>query len=311
MTSTNPAPTRDLHADPPVGETDRVARRLALITVVVPALGFAAAVWTACLVGFTLFDLLVLAGMYLITSLGVEGGFHRMLSHRAFALRGPLLPLLAIAGCMAAQGPVLFWVATHRIHHAFTDRDGDPHSPRPLGPGRLAVLSGLWHAHAGWLFTVRRTGWSKHVKDLFADRRLVRVDRYYFVWVALGLALPALLGLVVVGGAWGALDGLLWGGLARIFLLDQATWSVNSIGHTWGARQYRTRDTSTNVGALAVVTVGGSWHNNHHAVPSSAFNRHRWWQLDLTGATVGLLERLGLATDVRRSAPATARKERP
>lgn len=185
------------------------------------------------------------------------------------------------------------------VHHAYTDTDRDPHSPRPIGGGRLARLRGLWHGHVGWLFTVRRDNWSRHVRDLLADRTVMRINELYFVWVALGLALPAALGGLLTGSLAGAVSGLLWGGPARIFLLDQVTWGVNSIGHTLGSRPYATRDNSRNVALMAPVSVGGSWHNNHHARPAAALNRHGFWQIDVTGTFIRFLDRLGIVHDVR------------
>jgi stearoyl-CoA desaturase (delta-9 desaturase) len=241
--------------------------------------------------------------MYLVTALGVEGGLHRFFSHRAFSAGPAVTAWWGVTGSMAAQGPVVFWVATHRIHHAFADTDRDPHSPRPIGDGRLARLRGLWHGHAGWLFRVRRENWSKHVPDLLANRAVMTVNRWYFAWVLLGLALPTALGGLLTWSVGGAVGGLLWGGLARIFLLDQVTWGVNSIGHTLGSRPYRTRDNSRNVAPLAPVSVGGSWHNNHHARPSLATTRHRFWQIDVTGAVIRVLDLFGLVFDVRYRRP--------
>ncbi|MGI8331391.1 acyl-CoA desaturase [Actinomadura scrupuli] len=284
-------------------DTDGLARRLAYVTVCVPAAGFAAAVAYSCRYGFTVTDGVLLGAMYLVTALGVEGGLHRFFSHRALAAGTTVTALWGVAGSMAAQGPIVFWVATHRIHHAFTDTDRDPHSPRPIGDGRLARLRGLWHGHAGWLFTVRRENWSKHVPDLLAHRTVMKVNQFYFAWVLLGLALPTALGGLLTWSISGAVGGLLWGGLARIFLLDQVTWGVNSIGHTLGGRPYRTRDNSRNVAALAPFSVGGSWHNNHHARPSLATNRHGFWQLDITGAFIRVLDLLGLVFDVRYRKP--------
>lgn len=280
-------------------DTDRFARRLAYLTVGVPTLGFACAVGYWWRYGVSMVDLCLLIGMYLITSLGVEGGFHRFFSHKSFSAKPAMTAFWGVAGSMAAQGPILFWVAIHRQHHAFTDRDGDPHSPRPLGEGSAARLRGLWHGHVGWLFTVRRGNWSKLVPDLLRDRLVMKINQLYFVWVLLGLALPALLGWAVTGTGHGAVGGFLWGGLARIFLLDHVTWGVNSIGHTLGNRPHQTRDNSRNVAALAPFSVGGSWHNNHHAQPALAHNRHAFWQFDLAGAVIRLLDTLGLVSGVR------------
>jgi stearoyl-CoA desaturase (delta-9 desaturase) len=280
-------------------DTDVSARRLAYLTVGVPTLGAAAAGLFTARYGFSWSDGVLLAFMYLLTSFGIEGGFHRFFAHRSFAARPVMTAFCGIAGSMAAQGPILFWVAVHRQHHAFTDRDGDPHSPRPIGTGRFARLRGLWHGHVGWLFTVRRSGWTKLVPDLVRNRLVMKVNQLYFAWIAAGLALPTLLGWALTGSARGAVGGLLWGGLARIFLLDHVTWGVNSIGHTLGNRPHRTRDNSRNVAALAGLSVGGSWHNNHHAQPALAHNRHTFWQLDLTGSVITLLDRLKLVHDVR------------
>ena len=280
-------------------DADALARRLAYVTVGVPTLGFAAALWYSLRYGFTAVDMSLLAGMYLITSLGVEGGLHRFFSHRAFAARPVTTACWAVAGSMAAQGPVLFWVATHRMHHAFTDTDRDPHSPRPIGTGRLARARGLWHGHVGWLFTIRRQSWDKYVSDLLHDRTVMKVNQYYFAWVLAGLLLPAAVGGLATTSWRGMLGGFLWGGLARIFALDQVTWSVNSIGHTLGSRPNRTRDNSRNVAALAPLSLGGSWHNNHHAQPSLAQTRFGFWQLDITGVVIRWLDLLGVVSEVR------------
>lgn len=282
------------------GELDVGARRLAYVTVLVPTFGFLAALAFAWQYGFTLVDGTLLVVMYLITSLGVEGGFHRFFAHRSFAAGRGITTFWGIAGSMAAQGPVIFWVAIHRQHHAFTDRDGDPHSPRPLGRGRLSKWRGFWHGHVGWLFNVRRQNWSKRAHDLVRDRLVMRLNQYYLLWVVAGLALPAVLGWALTGGTLrGAVGGFLWGGLARIFLLDHVTWGVNSIGHTLGNRPHRTRDNSRNVAPLAALSVGGSWHNNHHARPALAHNRHRLWQIDPTGAVIRALDAVGLVSDAR------------
>lgn len=292
-------------------DTDVLARRLAYLTVCVPAAGFAAAVAFSVRYGFTLVDGVLLGVMYLVTALGVEGGLHRFFSHRSFAAAPAVTAAWGIAGSMAAQGPILFWVATHRMHHAFTDTDGDPHSPRPIGTGRWARLRGLWHGHVGWLFTVKRSGWSRHVPDLLANRTVMRLNAHYFAWVVAGLALPTLAGGLATWSLTGAVGGFLWGGLARIFLLDQVTWGVNSIGHTLGNRPYPTRDNSRNVAALAPMSVGGSWHNNHHAQPALAVTRRAFWQLDIAGTVIRLADRLGLVSDVRYPPPRKAPRKAP
>ncbi|QKW06575.1 acyl-CoA desaturase [Streptomyces sp. NA04227] len=287
-------------AAPEPADIDTAARRLAYLTVGLPTLGFAAAVVWAVTYGFSWIDATLLLFFYVVTSLGVEGGFHRFFSHKSFSAGPVVTSLWGIAGSMAAQGPVLFWVATHRQHHAFTDKDGDPHSPRPLGTGFKGKVRGFWHGHVGWLFVVQRQNWSKRVPDLVRDRLVMRLNQYYFLWVLGGLLLPALLGLALSGGdPKAATSGFLWGGLARIFLLDHVTWGVNSVGHLIGNRPYRTRDNSRNFAPLAAFSVGGSWHNNHHARPALAHNRHGLWQIDPTGAFIRALDRVGLVSDAR------------
>ncbi|SMF99779.1 acyl-CoA desaturase [Burkholderia singularis] len=287
------------HAD-----ADRRARRLAYLTVCVPAAGFVLAIAYTWTFGVRAADFVLLAVMYFATALGVETGMHRYFSHRAFKGHPIVTVLLGVLGSMAAQGPILFWAATHRMHHAFTDQDGDPHSPRPKAnrDGRASRLYGLWHGHVGWLFTVRRDNWNAFATDLLRDRLIVNLNLRYGWWVALGLALPAAAGALFApsGHVWiGVLGGFLWGGLARIFLLDQSTWAVNSLCHTIGTRPYQTRDHSRNLGVLALFSVGGAWHNNHHAHPALANNDHEFWQLDPSAWFIRLLDSVGLVTDVR------------
>ncbi|MET8759911.1 acyl-CoA desaturase [Lentzea sp. NPDC004782] len=274
-------------------------RTLALVTVIASTAGFLGAVAFSVHFGLSWTHLTLFVVMYLFTSFGVEGGMHRYFTHRSFATGSVLATLLGVAGCMAAQGPILFWVSVHRKHHAFADREGDPHSPQPIGDDRLAVVRGLWHGHMGWLFRLDRTGWHRFVPDLLQENRILWLDRYYAAWVLLGLALPAAVAYGLTGNAVDMLGGLLWGGLARMFLLHHVTWSVNSLGHTSGRRPHETRDASHNIASLAPITIGGSWHNNHHARPALAHNRQQFWQVDLTGSVIRLLDLAGLVTDVR------------
>jgi stearoyl-CoA desaturase (Delta-9 desaturase) len=274
---------------------------LAYVTVITSTLGTVSAVVFAVHYGLSTADVTLFAVMYLLTSFGVEGGLHRFFTHKSYSAGPAMTVLLGVAGSMAAQGPILFWASVHRRHHAFADRDGDPHSPRPIGEGCFARLKGIWHGHIGWLFTVDPRSWRWHrlVPELLRDRTVVRLSRLYPVWVLGGLVVPALAGLLLDGGVRGALGGFLWGGLARMFTLHHVTWSVNSFGHLIGSRPHRTRDRSHNIASLAAITVGGSWHNNHHAQPSLAHNRQGLWQFDLAGGVIRLLDRAGLVHNVR------------
>jgi stearoyl-CoA desaturase (Delta-9 desaturase) len=281
----------------------RLQRRLAFLVVVVPAAGTVVAAALAWTGGVRAAPLAVAGVMFVATALGVEVGLHRLFSHQSFQTSPAARVVMAVLGSMAAQGPVLFWVAIHRRHHAFADKPGDPHSPNLRGEGAWNKVRGLWHAHAGWLFEVELTDWRRFVPDLLRDRAIFAVNMSYPWWVLLGLALPAAVAGAVTGSARGALEGFLWGGLVRAFAVDQLTWGVNSLCHAFGRRPFPSRDQSTNNPWLALVSLGGSWHNNHHAFPSAARNGVTSWQLDPAGAFIGLLERVGLAWDVHGQEP--------
>lgn len=279
-------------------ERARLAQqRLAFAVVAIPTLGALAAL-ALLFVGVrpTAVDLTLFVVMFVATTLGIELGFHRHFTHAAFKAHPALRTVLAVLGSMASQGPLVFWAATHRRHHAYSDSPGDPHSPYLAGQGRLSVR-GLWHAHVGWLFRQEMTDWGRYVPDLVRDRRLLAVNQSYSLWVIAGLIIPALIGGLVTQSLRGALSAALWGGLVRTFVLHHATWSVNSICHVLGARPYPTRGRSTNNVWLALPTLGGAWHNNHHANPSLAKNNVFPWQVDGCGAFLTLAEKLGLAWD--------------
>ena len=203
---------------------------------------------------------------------------------------------------MAAQGPVVFWVATHRRHHAFSDQADDPHSPVPSSCGVAAKLRGLFHSHLGWLFRSELTNPMQYGPDILRDPLTFKLNQYYPLWVVLGLALP-MLGSFAVTGTWiGLARGFLWGGLVRILLVHHATWSVNSICHAYGKREFETRDESRNNAWLVLSSMGGSWHNNHHAFPNSAYTGIRRWQIDPSGWIIRLLARVGLVWNVKTPA---------
>ena len=279
-------------------------RSLNLAGVLLPLAGFVAAVvllWHT-LVGWG--ALLALAVMYLVTGFGVTLGFHRLLTHRSFQTYKPVQYLLAIVGSMAVQGPVLSWVADHRKHHAHTDREGDPHSPHGHGGGLKGALAGLWYAHMGWLFD--RAGQAEHARyaaELSEDRGMRAIHRTFLAWVVLGIAIPAGIGWTVAGSARGALEGALWGGAVRIFLLHHLTWSINSVCHFFGRRRFDVDDQSTNVFWLAPLTFGESWHHNHHAFPRSAVHGLGRWELDPTGSLIRAMRRLRLAWNVVEISP--------
>src|SRR4051794_17696908 len=218
----------------------KVEKYANLVAVVVPfaALIAAVAFLPSTYVGPT--DLAILAGMYLVSAFGITIGYHRLLTHRAFDSPKPVKYALAIMGQTAVQGPVIDWVADHRKHHAFTDEDGDPHSPHGHGGGLKGALHGLWHAHMGWLWETQGAAAKRRfAKDLLEDRGLRKISRRFPLLVLAGLLIPALLGFVLTGfSPMGALTGLLWGGFVRVFLVHHVTWSINSVCHFFGRRRF-------------------------------------------------------------------------
>ena len=260
-------------------------------------------------------ELGLMVGLYVITCLGVTLGYHRMLTHRAFESSAAFRAIITALAGMAVEGSVITWVADHRKHHAFTDQEGDPHSPHLAGPGFLGAVKGLWHAHIGWLFeTVGTAERERFAPDLVKDRMMRVLDKLFFVFVAVSLAIPFALGWIVGGGIGTALTAVLWGGFVRVFLLNHVTWSINSVCHFFGRRRFDIEDESRNVFWLAPLSLGEAWHHNHHAFPTSAFHGLRLWErmADPTGLVIALLERLGIVWNVVRvSAERQAAKTLP
>jgi stearoyl-CoA desaturase (delta-9 desaturase) len=286
-----------------------VQRRLALWVVVVPFLGLLVGIVLLCQSSVGRIELSLLLGMYWASHVGAGLGFHRYFSHRSFQTSRAMRALLAILGSMAAQGPVMQWAAAHRRHHHFSDHEGDPHSPHLHGPGIFNTLRAFWHAHMGWLFEPQVYDWVLYVPDLIKDRMLMKLNRLYFIWVFLGLALPSGLGYWLIGGWRGGLDGLLWGGLVRIALGHHSVWSVNSLCHIIGSRPYRSNDNSRNNLFLAIAVFGDGWHNNHHAFPRSAYHGLQWWQVDFHGYLLSAMAVAGLAWDVKRPSPSVMQQK--
>ncbi len=249
-------------------------------------------------------DLAILAVMYVLTGLGVTVGFHRLLTHRSFQVAKPVEYTFAVLGSMAVQGPVINWVADHRKHHAHSDEEGDPHSPHVgHGEGVGSVFRGLWHAHVGWLLEHQGQAGRKYARDLAEDRGMRLINRRFPVIVLLSLLVPALAGWLLTGTLLGAVTGLLWGGLVRVFLVHHITWSVNSVCHFLGSRRFETDDQSRNVFWLALPSFGESWHHNHHAFPRSASHGLKRWEIDPSAIVISAMEKVGLARNVVRITP--------
>jgi stearoyl-CoA desaturase (delta-9 desaturase) len=279
----------------------RAERNANLAGVVVPFLGLIVAVVLLWNQAVDAIDLALFGSMYVLTGLGVTIGYHRLLTHRSFRTYRPVEYAFAVLGSLSVQGSVLDWVADHRKHHAHADEEGDPHSPH-VGHG--SGLKGLWHAHAGWLMESQgQADWKRYARELYEDPGMRTIARRFPLLVLASLLIPFALGWVLHGSFTGALRGLLWGGLVRIFFVHHVTWSVNSICHFFGRRRFPLEDQSTNVPWLAIPSLGESWHHNHHAFPRSASHGLRWWEIDLSGVVIRGMKRLGLAWNVVQIAP--------
>jgi stearoyl-CoA desaturase (Delta-9 desaturase) len=275
-----------------------------MIGVALPFVAFLVAVVLLWNSAVNWLDLAIMAVLYVVTGLGITVGYHRLLTHRSFQTSRPVQYTFAILGSMSVQGPVLHWVADHRKHHAHTDEEGDPHSPHLAGRGILGALKGLWHAHVGWLFSLKdRAEPERYARDWLEDGGMRAIDKLFFFWLGLGIAIPFAIGFAVGGTIGAGLTAALWGGLVRIFFLHHVTFSINSVCHFFGRRAFATEDESRNVFWLAPLSFGESWHNNHHAFPRSAFHGMRWTQVDPGGILIRLLERTGLAWNVVRIPP--------
>ncbi len=225
-----------------------------------------------------------LALYWISLSLGIGMGYHRLLTHRSYKTPKWVEYFLATCGTLALEGGPMFWVATHRIHHQFSDKEGDPHTPR----------DGKWWSHIGWMLVGNATHCnvdecSRYAPDICRDRFLVLLSKYHYV----PLAIVSILLL-----AFGGLPFLLWGVFFRVTMGLHATWMVNSLTHFWGSRRFATRDGSRNNWLVAFLSFGEGWHNNHHAHPTSARHGLAWYEIDLSWWEIRFLEITGLATSV-------------
>lgn len=244
-------------------------------------------------------DVIIGTFFYFFTGMGVTVGFHRYFTHGSFKANRGLRNALAIVGQMAVQGPVIIWVADHRRHHAFSDREGDPHSPWMYGTSVPALAKGFWHAHMGWLFNRDSTNQQRFAPDLLADKDIARIDKYFWVWTIVSIFAPGVIGGLVTWSWQGGLTALFWAGLVRIAVLHHVTWSVNSICHMIGERPFSARDKSANFWPLAIMSFGESWHNLHHADPTCARHGVLRGQLDMSARAIWIFQKLGWATNVR------------
>jgi stearoyl-CoA desaturase (delta-9 desaturase) len=281
MSHALPNPATPPETVPIVHETsERIVRVLVLG---LPPVALVGAGWLAW--GGTLrwHDLTVLAVMYTLSGLGVTVGYHRLFTHRSFKTTRVVRAALAVLGSTSVEGPLIEWVSTHRKHHSYSDRPGDPHSPHV-------------DQAAGWRGAVRGLA--------LADRDMQVISRLFPLWAIAGLAAPFGLGFVLTGTLVGGLTGLLWGGIVRVLVLHHATFCINSLCHFFGRRPFATGDESRNLAWLAPLAFGEAWHNNHHAFPTSARHGLGRWQFDPSAWLIVGLERCHLAWDVVRVSPA-------
>jgi stearoyl-CoA desaturase (Delta-9 desaturase) len=286
-----------------VGEKSPAEMFLVKLFAIVPVVALAAAVPLAWGWGLSWTDIGIAVFFYTLTCLGVTIGFHRYFTHGAFTATRGLRVALAVTGSMALQGPIIGWVADHRRHHAYADRDGDPHSPWLFGTSVGALAKGFWHAHMGWMFQREQTNAVRFAPDLLADADIQRVNRWFPALTVVSLLAPAVVGGLITWNWWGALTAFFWAGLVRVAVLHHVTWSVNSICHMIGDRPFTVRDKSANFWPLALLSMGESWHNSHHADPTCARHGVRRGQIDISARLIWIFEKLGWATKVRWPRP--------
>ena len=297
--SSSTVPARD-DVEPVLNETrDRIATG---IVTAAPILALGLVVWQVWGEFLRWSDVIVFVIMYVATGLGITVGFHRYFTHRSFKTSRPVRAVLAVLGSAAIEGPIISWVADHRKHHTFADQEGDPHSPHvDHGVGFRGAFKGLLHAHVGWLFIHTQRGLRRrYARDLIDDPIVSFVDRKFFYWAIGGLVAAFLLGWAIGGSLYAGLTGLLWGGAVRMLVVHHVTFSINSLCHFFGRRRFETDDESRNLLWLAPFSFGESWHNNHHAFPTSAEHGMRKWELDWSALLIRAMERVGLVWDVIR-----------
>jgi stearoyl-CoA desaturase (delta-9 desaturase) len=218
-------------------------------------------------------------------SLGIGMSYHRLLTHRGYKTPKWVEYILTICGTLALEGGPISWVATHRIHHAFTEKDGDPHSPR----------DGFFWSHMGWIIRGdgmhnKTAGLTRYAPDLAKDRFYVWLTHWHWTTQVV---------LAVILYAMGGWPFVFWGVFVRVVFSWHATWFVNSAAHIRGSRRFETKDTSTNLWWVALLSHGEGWHNNHHAYPAAARHGLKWYEIDVNWYGIRTLELLGLAKNIR------------
>lgn len=283
----------------------KMQRRHFLLFDILPILGTAAAIALLWVQPLTRTDVVLFATMWALTGFSISIGFHRLFTHRAFKTYAPIRIALVAFGNMAARSTMITWTSQHRRHHELADHEGDVHSPNLFGQSAWARVRGLWYSHFSWMRKHAYANVAHYCPDLLADKPVMKADRMYYRWIALGMLGPAAIGGLVSHSWMGALTGFLWGGVVRQFVVAQQVSALNSLTHMFGTRPFKMKDNYSHNNALfGLITWGEGWHNNHHAIPESATFAFRWYQIDPGYAVIRAMELLGLAWDVKRPTPA-------
>ncbi len=280
-------------------------------------LGAIAAISSLLHEGISLVNLGILLFMFNLVGLAGEAGMHRLFAHKSYKVVQPLRVLLALAGSMAGEAPILEYVAYHRRHHIYADQEGDPHSPHYLESEKpFSWLRNVWHAFFSWKYndkTNQIASPEKYARDLLNEPAMVLIDRYFYGIVLASFLLPALLGFLLTGTVYGAWTAFLWGGCFRFLVMTLMGDLVIRAGcHLFGTHPFidQANSQSRNLAFLAIPSLGLSWHNNHHAFPGSALLNIDWWQIDPSGSFITTLEKLGLASNVKSPTPEQVQAKR-
>lgn len=292
-----------LTVTPPPART-RLIRTVTAAVIIGPGIGCIAAVALAIRYGVSAAAIVEFVVAYVLTTLGVTLGYHRHFTHRSFRTSRAMQAVFVVLGANALQGSLLYWVSTHRRHHQFSDTADDPHSPHNRGGQSLGPLDGFWHGHIAWMFSRDVTNAMRFAPDILRDPFVFALQSRYGLLALIGLVLPALVGGLWSGTAYGALEMFLWSGPVRLLAVHHASWAVGSISHLYGQRPFDTGDHSANNFWVALFAFGEGLQNNHHAFPRAARHAFRWWEPDLSGLVIAGLERARLIWDVNRPTPA-------
>lgn len=301
--------------DAPMERPGVAAQVGSVVAITIPFLGLIAAIILLWHTPFSWLNLSLFFGGYVITTLGITVGYHRLFTHKSYKTTPTVAAILGVIGSMAVQGSILQWCSTHRRHHQHTDRPEDPHSPYAFGTSVGGMLRGMVHSHFGWFFAKSppKEVMQRYVPDLLADPVVPPVSRWFGLWAVLGQLIPAVIGLAVTQSWIGALMAWIWGGLLRVFFVHHVTWSVNSVCHLWGRRPFESHDESRNNLIMGILAMGEGWHNTHHAFPASARHGLSWWEFDASYWVIRMLSWIGLARDIKLPSPARieAKRRRP